>query len=551
LTASAAALVAGIFIASFAASAPAADAASIVNVVSAVPAGGAILRVVSRGEPDSLNPLLSQQDLSYALDSLIFSHLITADQNGTPIPDLATEIPTLRNGGISADGKTYTYHLRRGVRWHDGAPFSADDVRFSWRAVMNPKNDVFGRQGYGEIVSLDTPDRFTVVAHLRRRYPPFVTEFFTDLQEDAKALVPAHLLRDLSDLNHAAYNAKPIGTGPFRVTEWRRGERIRLTAFPDYWRGRPQLAGIDVSIVPDDATILNLLRAGQADFVANPSPELLQQYRALSGYVTTLSRSNVMEMLLTNDARPGLRDPVVRRALVRAIDVDALTAKVTHGAGERAYDVLPPGTLGYVRNAPVPYDPAGARRSLDAAGWRAGPDGIRQRGGERLSFGLIYPAGSSSERALGVQVQAMLHAIGVGIELKGYAYETIFAYDGPIVTHRYDIATSQNTLQLDPDYSEFLTCAAFRPRGENDDQFCDRTFDAGERAGLSSDDPVVRTSAYATAERRIAELVPFVPLYLLRRITVATARLSGYRPSPTVAPWWDAWRWRLAPEPSS
>jgi len=509
------------------------------------PPSARVLQVASRGEPDSLNPLLSQQDLSYALASLIFSHLVTADENGTPIPDLATRIPTLRNGGISADGKTITYRLRRGVRWHDGAPFTSEDVRFSWRAVMNPKNDVFGRQGYSEIAALDTPDAYTVVAHLKRRYPPFVSRFFTDLQEDAKALVPAHLLRGLPDLNHAAYNAKPIGTGPFRVVEWRRGERIRLAAFPGYWRGRPHLDGIDVAIVPDDATILNLLRARQTDFVANPSPDFYPQYRGLPGYVTTLSRSNVMEMLLTNDAHPGLRDVVVRRALERALDVDALIAKITHGVGERAYDVLPPGALGYTRLPPVRYDPAEARRALDAAGWRPGPGGIRQRGAERLSFSLVFPAGSSTERALGVQIQAMLREVGIGIELKGYAYESIFAYDGPIVTHAYDISTAQNTLQLDPDYSEYLTCAAQRPHGENDDQFCDADFDAAERAGLATDDPLARGRAYASAERRIAATVPFVPLYLLRRITVATDRLSGYRPSPTVGPWWDAWRWTL------
>ncbi len=517
----------------------------------ALPAGAGarsqagVLRIASRGEPDSLNPLLSQQDLSYAIASLVFSHLITADGSGRLVPDLATAIPTLRNGGISADGKTIVYHLRRGVRWHDGAPFTADDVRFSWQAVMNPKNDVFGRQSYDRVAALDAPDPYTLVAHLKARYPPFVSQFFTDLQEDAKALVPAHLLRGLPDVNHAAFNAKPIGTGPFRVIEWRRGERIRFAPFDGYWRGKPKLAGIELDVVPDDATILTLLRSGQTDFVANPSSEYYPQYRSLNGYAVTLTRSNVMEMLLTNDARPGLRDPVVRRAIVRSIDVAALIAKVTHGVGEPAYDVLPPGSLGYVKNVPYAYDPVGAARALDAAGWRLARDGVRTKGSDRLAFTLIYPSGSSTERALGVQVQAMLHDAGIALDLKGYAYETIFAFDGPVVTHRYDIATSQNSLQLDPDYSPYLTCAALRPHGENDDQFCDAAFDADERAGLATDDPALRARAYAAAERRIHDRVPFVPLYLLRRITVATARLSGYAPSPTVAPWWDAWRWSL------
>ncbi|MBV8369517.1 MAG: peptide ABC transporter substrate-binding protein, partial [Candidatus Eremiobacteraeota bacterium] len=158
-------------------------------------AGGArTLREAISYEPRSLDPLLAQSISDNEILRLMYDPLIACDRAGRPVPALAAVVPTRANGGISADGLTITYHLRRGVRWHDGAPFTAEDVRFSWRAVMNPRNNVFGRQGYDEVASIDAPDRNTAIVHLKRRYPPFVSQFFTDLQEDAKALVPAHLL---------------------------------------------------------------------------------------------------------------------------------------------------------------------------------------------------------------------------------------------------------------------------------------------------------------------------------------------------------------------
>ncbi|MGD1067685.1 MAG: ABC transporter substrate-binding protein, partial [Vulcanimicrobiaceae bacterium] len=153
-----------------------------------------VLRLGDIAEPDSLNPLLSTMDLSYDMSSLMFSYLVTANAHGTLIPDLATAVPSLANGGISSDGRTIVYHLRRGVRWHDGVPFDARDVAFSWRAVMNPRNNILHREGYQEVVRIERPDPFTVVVRLRRRYPPFVTQFFTTLQEGAKPVVPEHLL---------------------------------------------------------------------------------------------------------------------------------------------------------------------------------------------------------------------------------------------------------------------------------------------------------------------------------------------------------------------
>src|SRR5579862_90856 len=139
------------------------------------------LRIVDLTQPDRLNPYLSQMDISYMFSSLVYSFLVVADDRGQLVGDLAVEAPTLRNGGISKDGRTVTYHLRQGVKWHDGKPFTSADVVASWKAVVDPKNLTLYREGYDRVDSISTPDAYTVVAHLRERYPPFVTQFFAPL----------------------------------------------------------------------------------------------------------------------------------------------------------------------------------------------------------------------------------------------------------------------------------------------------------------------------------------------------------------------------------
>ena len=198
-----------------------------------------VLRLADVADPDSLDPLLSTMDLSYDLSSLVFSYLVIARRDGSAAGDLATTVPSRANGGVSADGRTYTYHLRKGVRWHDGVPLTSRDVAFSWQAIMNPRNNVLHREGFEEVRSIDTPDAYTVVVHLHRRYPPFVSQFFTTLQEGAKPIVPAHLLAGLASINDAPFNAAPIGSGPFRFVRWDRETRFVLARNERYFKGRP------------------------------------------------------------------------------------------------------------------------------------------------------------------------------------------------------------------------------------------------------------------------------------------------------------------------
>src|SRR5579863_1418453 len=172
------------------------------------------LRVETWAIPKNLNPIYGTNTSENFLASLAFDELVTNDPQGNDVPDLAAAVPTQTNGGISRDGKTVTYRLRHGVKWQDGAPFTSADVKFSWQAVMNSRNNVVERRGYDDVRSVDTPDPYTVVFHLKEPFAPFVNTVFGE-SDDPLRVIPSHLLAKYADLNQVPFNTQPVGTGPF------------------------------------------------------------------------------------------------------------------------------------------------------------------------------------------------------------------------------------------------------------------------------------------------------------------------------------------------
>lgn len=140
----------------------------------------------SMQEPNTLNPLLSDLLATAEVGSLIFSGLVVSNEKGEWIPDLASEVPTLQNGGVSQDGLTVRYKLRSGVSWHDGKAFTAEDVKFTWQIIMNSKVNIVSREGYNKILSIETPDNYTVIVNFKENYAPYLSLFAT--------ILPKHIL---------------------------------------------------------------------------------------------------------------------------------------------------------------------------------------------------------------------------------------------------------------------------------------------------------------------------------------------------------------------
>jgi peptide/nickel transport system substrate-binding protein len=505
-----------------------------------------VLRIGIASDPDRLNPYLSEMDVSYDIASLVYSYLIVADARGRLTGDLALTVPTRANGGISPDGRTYVYRLRRNVVWHDGMPFTSADVVASWRAVMDPRNDTFEHEGYDEVTSIRTLGRYAIAIRLRRRYPPFVSRFFAPLQEGGKPILPAHVLASERSFNAGPLSNAPVGTGPFRFVSWTRGDGIVLERFDRYFKGRPKLQRIELTVVPNDRSLALALQTHRVDLIAAASPALLPEYRSAAGTIVATVPWNSQGALFANSSKPALADARVRRAIADSVPYVEILRDVAGGSFRPARDSLPPTAIGYRAFAARTQQPARAARELDAAGWHMGADGTRRRGGTRLDLTLATIAGNAQFERIALLLQASLRRAGIDLAIRTYAYRTIFAAPaGPIYGGTYDLALYANTLNWDPDIYNFVACDRWYPRGQNIFRYCNPQLDALERAGLRTDDIARRAAIYRAAGRIIWDDVAYVPLYESDRIVVRSPDLHEYLPNPTATPWWNAWRWDI------
>ncbi len=507
-----------------------------------------ILRIVNLSEPDTLNSVVGNEAIDSELAELWGGMLFEWSDENTFVPDLATVVPTLENGGISPDGRTIRYHLRPKVTWQDGAPFTAADVIFTWHAVMNKANNVAGTAGFDLVTRIDAPDPHTLIVHLRRPFAPFVATFFAP-SSLPYPILPAHLLAKYPNINTIPFNSKPVGTGPFIVDHWQRGNRIVFHANPHYWRGPPKLKEIWYTPVGDDNTILTLLQSHQADLEYRAPASHLAEFQALKGFRTILNPYTEYGYDSFNLRTPALQDVRVRRALWYAIDFPAFLHDVTHDVNVRGYTDQPSFLWAYDPHAPhYDYRPQEARALLDAAGWRVGSDGIRVRGGTRLSLVLAMSAGSALDAATGVQLQRYWHDVGVDVQIKTYTtslYFSSFGAGGILMGGKYDIGQYSWTNGADPDDSTQWMCDQFPPAGQNEGHYCNPKLDAAERIAITSNDRAVRTAAYAKIQEIWASDVPGIIRWFARRVVVENTDLENYKPAHAVADFWNSYEWSI------
>ena len=504
------------------------------------------LRIALQINPTQLDPILAQNSIESFADGLMFDLLVTLDQNHREVPDLAATVPTLDNGGISKDGLTLTYHLRRGVKWHDGAPFTSRDVKFTWQAIMNPRNNVVSRRGYDEIASMDTPDDYTVVMHMKRRFPPAVNTIFAESDTPIR-LLPAHLLARYDNLNHVAFNAAPVGTGPYEFVRWQRGDHIVLRANPGYFRGAPALRELTLPIIPDDNTIAAQLRSREVDLGIEIPAAVYRDVAGSAGVRRLLAEAPAYTAVMFNTRRPPLDDVRVRRALVLGMDRARITRDDTYGTGRVAVADLSPFYWAFdAALQPTAYDPAQAEALLGAAGWRPGPDGIRVRNGTRLSLLLVYGLGSQIVRTVTAQIQQMYRSIGVEVELKGFDYATLYAaaQSGGILNGgKFDIAMYAWIAGADPDDSSQWTCAAIPPLGNNIARYCAPEMEAAQRLALSTFDRSVRKRAYARIQALLLRDAPAAFIYYQSLRYAYADDLQNFMPNG-ISEGWNAQEWR-------
>ena len=490
--------------------------------------------IVQEREPLSLNPALDRGAEQTQWGMLLFNYLVKFDDRGRLIADVATGVPTRANGGISRDGKTITYHLRRGVRFADGTPLTARDCVYSIEAIQNPANNVPTRYGYDRIVRAVAPNDTTLVLHLRE---PFAPLFTVVLAPQGFPILPAHLLASHPNFNHLPFNEQPLGGGPYVVRHWYRGDRIELDANPRYFRGRPRIAHLTIRFVPDPNTAITQLRTREADVFFNDFDlGTVSQLQRISGTTVLLTPVNAVGALIFNTRDATLRDATVRRALVQAIDIPSVVAKTYHGAVRAAG--AGGGLFQWAYDPRFPlntrYDPARAKAILAH---------------RHLHVQLAITTTLPGDSVLGNEIAQDERAAGVDLQLRAYPISYLIApatLGGPVYGGRFQVVYWQFSNGDDPDVAGLFGCAYVAPHGYNISRFCDPQLDRLLEFARSTYDRAQRTRAYVSVQRVLTQRLPMALLYRRRMIDAYDARVGGISGSVSSI-FWDVGSWYVKP----
>jgi peptide/nickel transport system substrate-binding protein len=493
----------------------------------------------------TLNPMLSTSTPVLDLSFFIFSYAVRYDDRARPVPDALREIPTVANGDVSRDGLTLKYKLRANIYFHDGVQLTCRDLAFTWHAVMNPANNDVTQDGYRDIESIDCSDPLVAVVHMKRVYAPFLQQLW-GVNGNAPIL-PEHVLATVNDakgsFNTAPFQSRPIGSGPFAVVRWDRGQQVVMRAFDRYFLGKPKLDEVVFKYIPDETTLAEQVRTHEVDMgihvTANEWP-LLQN---VPGTVLHAVPVYTFDHVDFNLRKPLFADPNVRRALALGLDRKLLLAKVAHGLGDLTDTALSPRISWAWTNdtAHYDYDFPKAQAMLDAAGWKAGADGIRVKGGERLAFNLSTQTESSTGKAYQAVVQSEWHALGADVTVKNFPTAQFFDNTsiGILQGGHYDAAIFAWSGAADPDDSAIYSGRNFPPRGQNGLFWNDALATAAMLDELSTVDHARRLRDFATEQQRFAADVPSVILSYRREPEIYNSDLKGYVASPVISPFWN------------
>jgi peptide/nickel transport system substrate-binding protein len=506
-----------------------------------VPPSNRLLIVGYDREPDTMNRYATH--ILEDIQSCVIEGLVTTDERMRVEPVLGADIPTLENGGVTVrpdGGMDVTWKLRPAVRWRDGVPHTSADVKFTVDAINKGDWKPESTDGFGRIASVSTPDSLTAVVHYKEVYAPYQMQFF-------RGTLPKHLLEGRNIDRAADYNRDPMGTGPYRVAEWKTGEYVLLERVPNYWRGHeyPKIDKILFRFVSNTTTRINQLRSGEVHVVAVVPWDKVRELAGLPAIRLNRVLGNGYEHVTLNERQfPPFADVRVRRALAHAVDRDAIAKTVLDGQVSVVNGPVQPLSWAYTPDVTTyPYDTAVPDRLLDSAGWTraAGKGGVRTKDGKPLSFTLIAQAGNVIRENVAQAMQRQFKDIGVDMRIRlidGTAISS-FWFSG-----NFEAMLSWWQLGGDPELTTMFAADRTPPAGRN----INYLRDADLTTVLYASDRTVylarRRDLLRHAQRRLAELAAEIPLYNTTKIDAVPATLEHFSGNPTNAgPFWNVYDW--------
>jgi peptide/nickel transport system substrate-binding protein len=458
------------------------------------------------GAPSSIDPRLAADAYGTQILQLTHASLIRLDAAGNPVPDLAERWEERSPTEI-------VFRLREGLRFHDGRELSSADVRYTFSWILDPANRSPHRATYGTIRAIDAPDPRTVIFRLSEPFAPFLSGM-------VRGIVP--------DGSRAAGYAPPIGAGPYRVDGFEQDSGIRLSTFDGYFGTVPAIERVVVKFLPDSNVRFLELAKGSVNFVLNGmDPDLIPVALKNGNLVMEEAAGSNASYLGFNLRDPVLSEPLVRRAISRAIDRESIVRSLWRGHADLADSILAPGFWAHADGIPaVRFDPGAARRLLDAAGYRD-PDGD----GPQPRFRLTYKTSQNElRRQIAAAIQEQLHRVGIALEIQSFEWGTFFS---DIRKGNFQLYSLTWVNIQDPDIFFYAFHSGQLPpgganRGGYRNPEVDRLLERGRRE-LSREK---RKEIYAEVQRILASDLPVFPLWITRNILVRDRRLEGFEITP-------------------
>ena len=488
------------------------------------PAFGDSIIEGSIGDISGFLAAVTSDSASHSAAGYLFNGLVKYDKNLELTGELA------RSWEISPDGKKIVFHLREGVKWHDGAPFTSADVLFTYQKMIDPKTPTAYGEDFRQVKKAHAPDPFTFVVEYDRPFAPALSSW-------GMHILPKHLLEQFPDISRSPINKKPIGTGPYRFTEWKTGEKIVFDANPDYWDGKPFISRVVTRVIPDPATMFLELKSGKIDMM-NLSPlqfkmqtETKQFKESFNKYQYLASGYTYMGFRLDH---PFFSDRRVRQAIAYAVNKKEIIDGVLFGLGREATGPYKPGTWAHNPDvARFDYDPAKARELLAQAGWsRTDASGVLVDGkGRRFEFTVLTNAGNKSREQTAAIIQQNLAEVGIRIQIRTVEWA---AFINEFVKKRnFDALILGWNITPDPDQFDIWHSSKTGPDELNHIGYANAEVDRLLEVGRRTFDKSERKKAYFRIQEILAEDQPIVFLFYPDALPVVHKRFHGVEPAPS------------------
>jgi peptide/nickel transport system substrate-binding protein len=531
--------------------------------------GGGIVKTLWWQAPTLLNPHFANGTKDQDASRVFYEPLGAYDPDGNIIPVLAAEVPSLQNGQVAKDGLSVTWRLKKNVVWHDGKPFTADDVVFNWEYVLDPATSAVTVGQYRDISRIDKLDSHTVKLVFKSPMPFWSAAFCGP----TGMIIPKHLFQAYKGdkSREAPTNLKPVGTGPYRFVDFKPGDIVRGELNSSYHvANRPFFDQIEMKGGGDAPSAARaVLQTGEFDYAWNMQveDEILRRWeQGGKGRADIVSGGNIEHIQLnttdpwtevdgerssTKTKHPVLSDPAVRQALNVLVDRGSVQEEIYGRTGVATANFINAPSRFVSKNTKWEFNADKANQILDAAGWKRGADGIRAKDGKKLKF--VYQTSINAPRQKTQQIvkQACAKA-GIELELKSITANVFFSSDpaNPDTFPHFSTDLQMfTTTMTQPDPQRFMdqfvswevASKDNKWTGRNPTRWRNEEYDRAWKAAETEMDPVKRAALFVKMNDLVIQNVVVIPVVFRPRVAAISSRMRD-----VVQSGWDGDFWALA-----